>query len=76
MNRLTALTIPALLAIMMLTSQSTSANWIGGFNYFGEPRCVNGWNHAIIQAQTGIVDSIPRYRMGDKYRYTFSLPLH
>jgi hypothetical protein len=52
MNSLVALWLPALLAIIMLTPQSVSANWIGGFNCFGEPRCVSGWNHAIIQAQT------------------------
>jgi hypothetical protein len=52
MNSLAALGIPALLAIIMLTPQSASANWIGGFNCFGERRCVSGWNHAINQAQT------------------------
>jgi tetratricopeptide (TPR) repeat protein len=51
-NKLAALGIPALLVTIVLTSQSASANWIGGFNCFGEPRCVSGWNHAIIQAQT------------------------
>src|SRR5215469_10649761 len=52
MIKLAILGISALLAIISLTSQSASANWIGGFNCFGEPRCVSGWNHAIIQAQT------------------------
>ena len=52
MIKLATLGIPALLVIIILTSQSASANWIGGFNCFGEPRCVSGWNHAIIQAQT------------------------
>jgi hypothetical protein len=52
MNRLAVLGILALVAIIMLTPQSASANWIGGFNCFREPRCVSGWNHAIIQAQT------------------------
>ena len=47
-----ALGISALLAIIMLTSQSASANMIGGFNCFGEPRCVSGWNYAINDAQT------------------------
>jgi hypothetical protein len=52
MIKLAALGVSALLAIIILTSQSASANWIGGFNCFGEPRCVSGWNHAIIHAQT------------------------
>jgi len=51
MIKLIASGIPALLLIIILTSQSASANWIGGFNCFEEPRCVSGWNHAIIQAQ-------------------------
>lgn len=51
MTKLATLGI-SLLAIIILTSQSASANWIGGFNCFGEPRCVSGWNHAIIHAQT------------------------
>ncbi|MFY9870004.1 MAG: hypothetical protein WAK17_09830 [Candidatus Nitrosopolaris sp.] len=41
MNKLATLGIPALLVIIILTSQSASANWIGGFNCFGEPRCVS-----------------------------------
>ena len=49
---LAALGIPALLAIIMLTSQSASANMIGGFDCYGGWRCVSGWNHAISQAQT------------------------
>ncbi|MGC1927822.1 MAG: tetratricopeptide repeat protein, partial [Candidatus Nitrosopolaris sp.] len=52
MIKLATLGISALLAIIILTSQYAYANWIGGFNCFGEPRCVSGWNHAIIQAQT------------------------
>jgi hypothetical protein len=52
MIKLAVLGILVLLAIIILTSQSASANWIGGFNCFGEPRCVSGWNHAINQAQT------------------------
>jgi hypothetical protein len=32
--------------------QSASANMIGGFDCYGEWRCVSGWNHAISQAQT------------------------
>jgi hypothetical protein len=48
----TALGIPALLALIMLTSQSAYANNIGGFDCYGEWRCASGWNHAIIQAQT------------------------
>ena len=26
------------------------ANWIGGFNCFDEPDCVNGWNAGVAQA--------------------------
>ena len=40
------------IGMIMLTSQSASANMIGGFDCFGESRCVSGWNHAISQAQT------------------------
>ena len=50
MNRLTALGIPALLAIVMLTSQSAFANNIGGFDCYGQADCVDGWNTAIGQA--------------------------
>lgn len=49
---LAALGIPALFAIIMLTSQSASANMIGGFDCYGESECVNGWNDATSQAQT------------------------
>lgn len=49
---LAALEIPALLAIIMLTSQSASANMIGGFDCYGDWRCASGWNHAIVQAQS------------------------
>jgi hypothetical protein len=35
----------------MLTSQSASANMIGGFDCFGEWHCVSGWNHALNDAQ-------------------------
>ena len=52
MIKLATLGIPALLAIIMHTPQSASGNWIGGCNCFGEPGCVSGWNHAIIQSQT------------------------
>jgi hypothetical protein len=47
-----ALGISALLAIIMLTSQSASANMIGGFDCLGESECVSGWNDALSQAQT------------------------
>jgi hypothetical protein len=47
-----ALGISALLTIIMLTSQSASANMIGGFDCFGESECVSGWNDALSQAQT------------------------
>ena len=50
MNSLAALAIPALLAIIMLTSQSASANNIGGFDCYGQTDCVNGWDIAIGQA--------------------------
>ncbi len=43
---------------IMLTPRSASANWIGGFNCFGEPRCVRGC-HAIIQAQTRAMAKAP-----------------
>jgi hypothetical protein len=48
MNSLVALGLSALLAIMMLTSQSASANNIGGFDCFGQSNCVAGWNDAIV----------------------------
>ena len=47
-----ALAIPVALAVVLLTSQSASANMIGGFDCFGESGCVSGWDHAISQAQT------------------------
>ena len=50
MIKLTTLGIPALLAIIMLTSQSAYANNIGGFDCYGQTDCVNGWNTAIGQA--------------------------
>ncbi|MGA9153946.1 MAG: hypothetical protein WBZ36_25485 [Candidatus Nitrosopolaris sp.] len=51
-NTLAALGLPLLLATIMLTSQSASANWIE--RCFGEPE----WNHAIIQSSNP--DCFPR----------------
>jgi hypothetical protein len=50
MIKLATLGISTLLAIMMLTSQSASANNIGGFDCFGQSNCVAGWNDAIGKA--------------------------
>jgi len=50
MNSLATLGISALLVIVILTSQSAFANNIGGFDCYGQPDCVNGWNTAIGQA--------------------------
>jgi hypothetical protein len=50
MNSLVALGLLALLAIIMLTPQSASANNIGGFDCFGQSNCVAGWNDAIGKA--------------------------
>jgi hypothetical protein len=50
MIELATLGVPALLAIIMVTSQSAYANNIGGFDCYGETDCVDGWNTAIGQA--------------------------
>jgi hypothetical protein len=34
-----------------LSHQQVKANWIGGFNCFGEKACVDGWNNGTKMAQ-------------------------
>jgi hypothetical protein len=51
-NFLFIVLVTAAIGMIMLTSQSASANMIGGFDCFGESECVSGWNDALSQAQT------------------------
>jgi hypothetical protein len=47
---LSALVVP--LVLLAIPYHEAKANWIGGFNCFGETDCTIGWNAGISQAQT------------------------
>jgi hypothetical protein len=38
-------------AVTLSHQQQVKANWIGGFNCFGEKACVEGWNNGTKMAQ-------------------------
>jgi hypothetical protein len=42
--------IPLLLLVIL--HQQVKANWVGGFNCFGEPQCVAGWSVGLGAAVT------------------------
>jgi hypothetical protein len=51
-KKLWLLVLVAPLVFLAIPYHEAKANWIGGFNCFGETYCVNGWNTGISQAQT------------------------
>jgi hypothetical protein len=75
MIKLATLGIPALLVIIMLTSQSAFANEIGGYDCQGEWHCVSGWNNAIGKA-TSDFNSGLGYDYYVYYWQTYCLPHH
>jgi hypothetical protein len=50
LGRLLALVAP--LFLLAIPYYEAKANWIQGFNCFGETYCVNGWNVGVNQAET------------------------
>jgi hypothetical protein len=52
MKKIKLLTLAVPLVLLAIPYHEAKANWIGGFNCFGETDCTNGWNAGISQAQT------------------------